>query len=815
MFRNRLKVTSGRKFNLYLFPVIVAPFVLLSPVFLTGKSLFWGTISLQFVPWRFYAWEVFRSGHLPLWNPLNGMGAPLMANYQSALFYPPNWIHFILQELGGIGWAAWGQALLVAAHLAWAGLGMALLGRRIGLGSLAQSISGLAYGLSGYLVARSGFLSINAAASWIPWVILAGMGILDQQSEGEVATQRKELSNALKFKGKLGGVWRSMQQEVWGVRWLVVALALQLMAGHAQITWYTMILCVIWMAYHAWRMPLGQVITIGAGKIQATLGNRLWNAGVIFRRMALALILAFGLAAVQLVPTAEYLLQSQRGDQVDYEYAMTYSFWPWRFTSLLAPDWFGNPIHGDYWGYGNFWEDTIYIGLLPFIMALFAVIRKKSHSKFLVVLIIASFLLALGKNTPIYPWLYRWVPTFAMFQAPTRFSIWGIFALSLLAGMGVEGWKRPTGRGLYWTRLGTAGALAVMIGAGLAWYLLSDIKVTFLRATSLAGFWGVGTGLLTLIAPPDKASGNSFSFLKRSWPFAVVSFVMVDLLVAGWGLNPGIKRSFYNPHTQGKNPYLSQLTEGRIYISPKLEYDLKFKRFMRFDTFQPDIDWSEMRRYLLPNLNLLDNVQIVNNFDPLVPGRYARWMEALDDGRDNLAILNLMSVSMVEKMELEQQDGGVRIEDIDLGARLRWVPCAIIASDEQAAWEKAFSGKIDFNKLVVLESKDLVTDENCTDAGQMANIQIVSEHPNRIAVKVQNPSSGWLVLSDVWYPGWNASINSVDVPIWRANYLFRAVKIGVGEHEVIFSYQPISFYSGVLISFFVLLIIWAVWRKKR
>ena len=59
---------------------------------LLGDVLFWGLPSLQFYPWREYAFDMLRGGQLPLWNPYNGAGAPLIANYQSALFYPLSWL---------------------------------------------------------------------------------------------------------------------------------------------------------------------------------------------------------------------------------------------------------------------------------------------------------------------------------------------------------------------------------------------------------------------------------------------------------------------------------------------------------------------------------------------------------------------------------------------------------------------------------------------------------------------------------------------------------------------------------------------------
>lgn len=180
-----------RRFNFHPYLILVlAPIVLFSPILFTGKALFWGTPSTQFIPWWQTAWEIILDGQVPLWNPWLGMGAPLLANYQSALLYPPTWAYLILWLVGGTAAMAWGMALIVVIHLIWAGFGMALLVRHLRLGMLSQVIAGLAYSLSGYLVARAGFLSINATTSWTPWVIL-GASLFAEQF---VSRQQDEIS---------------------------------------------------------------------------------------------------------------------------------------------------------------------------------------------------------------------------------------------------------------------------------------------------------------------------------------------------------------------------------------------------------------------------------------------------------------------------------------------------------------------------------------------------------------------------------------------------------------------------------------------
>ena len=299
------------------------------------------------------------------------------------------------------------------------------------------------------------------------------------------------------------GIDRIIGPEVLNQRWLsfrslkaltpfVFCRGLQLLAGHAQTAWYTILFAGVWLIF--WTVQKSGLRHVGKALV-------LFGAGAF---------IAACLAGIQLLPTAEYLQQSQRSAAVAYDYAVNYSFWPWRLLSLFAPDLFGNPAHGDYWFPVFFWEDAVYIGLLPVLLALAAVIsvglkrRSKENqitSRFqnrgfawlLIIITGLAFLLALGAYTPVFPFLYRYVPTFAMFQAPTRISILAVFSLCLLAGVGAQFWHRPEKRSLYWSRLGAAAAFAVTLGAGLGWYLMKGVRPTFIQALALAGFWALGT----------------------------------------------------------------------------------------------------------------------------------------------------------------------------------------------------------------------------------------------------------------------------------------------------------------------------------
>lgn len=790
-----MKSRLAKAFQLPFLPLWLAPLILVSPVLLTGKALFWGTPYLQFVPWRVLAWESIRNGQLPLWNPYNGMGAPLLANYQSALLYPPNWILLVFQAIGGTGLQAWGQALLVYVHWVWAGLGMALLLRLYRVQPLGQSVGGLAYALSAYLVARASFLSMNAVLAWIPWVVLFTSRIAGPD-------QRSDL--------KQRGLFEQVVP-------LAISLAFMLLAGHAQLSWYTIIFATIWLEFWSWKRGGWQDVVASTAKFSI--------AGVI----------AIGIAAIQLIPTAEYLLQSQRATAVDYQYAANYSFWPWHLLTLVVPWFFGTPASGDYWYAAYYWEDAIYIGLLPLILAIAAsisLLKKRAPTwidgpsasslrrtiiLFLIMLPVV-ILIALGSFTPIYPFLYRYLPTFSMFQAPTRWMILVVLALSILAGIGVQLWHRPEKRGLYWTRLATAGAVAVMVGAVIAWIFMGGITPTFIKATALAGIFGVGIGSLTLLAPTKDTPKRSISF----WEWGVVSLVAIDLIVVNWGMNPGIPLSFYQqPPTPKQN--LAQLTDGhRVYISKSDEEAIKYDRYFQVKTFTPAYAWVEFKSDILANANIYSGIRSANNYDPLVPGIYANWQTVLDKATEGqkVAMLQWMDVGALAVSD-RSSPTGMRWEAINGASRLRWAGCADMAVTQEDAWRK-------FSTLLSSSSVPIVTNTivlegigsestNLCQTDSSTKLVIIEENTEELIIDVQANQGGWLVLSDMWYPGWRVLVDGISTPLLRANTVFRSVAVPSGTHTVSLKYQPLSFTLGAIITSFSIISLtgWSILQKRR
>jgi hypothetical protein len=502
---------------------------------------------------------------------------------------------------------------------------------------------------------------------------------------------------------------------------------------------------------------------------------------------------------------------------------MTYSFWPWRFITLLVPDLFGNPATGDYWGYGNYWEDAIYIGLMPIVLAAGMIIgrgliSKKRNSKiiaeksmvlFLFAVIVAGFIFALGKNTPIFPFLYNHIPTFDLFQAPTRFTIWVEISLALLAGLGINSLKPLKGKGVYWTRLAAAGCFAALISTIIAAYFLRNIETTFITSVASASIFGLGTSLLILFQPERTAQKD-----HHRWQLLVIGFISIDLILAGWGLNPAVDKNFYNNR-------IAQVDDSRIIMSASNEYWLKFDQLFKFDTFKQEIELNSIYEYRLPNSAMLNREYLVNNFDPIVPARYQAWMDKFNelewidqDKKVYHQALGLMTVGVIS----DPQNSllfNVPLE-MDQGGRLKYYQCVEYKLDENEILKQIMSEQIDTKNILLLNGVPENSSLKCAHYSKV-EIDNIIEKPGSLSFTIKTGEAGWVYWSQTWFPGWKVKVDDNEwTPSLQANYLFQAVEVSKGDHKVEFAYRPLTFKIGAIISIFtIFLSIYLVLRESK
>lgn len=745
--------------------IALVPPVLFWRLFLEGQVLFWGVPLLQFYPWRRLAVEAIRAGHLPLWAHGLGNGAPLVANLQSALFYPLNVIYLVFPVEQAMGYSA-------VLHLALAGLFMHSYGRAVGLGRLASTIAALSYMLSGFLVGRGQFLSMVNAAAWLPLLFLLA----------ERLSQRRRWPDA----AALG-----------------LALGLQLLAGHAQL-WY----------YGLWG--LGPYLLWRAASLPPGSDRRAGRVALALGLLALAVLIAVGLAAVQIGPTLELSLQSQRAGGADWDFAMTYSFWPWRLVTLFAPDFFGNPAHGDYWGYANYWEDAAYVGLLPIAFALVAAlqallsrIRRQPLpfvlTPFYVLLAVVSILLAMGQNTPLYPLVFRFVPGFGMFQAPARLLYLYTFSAAILAGAGVETFRAGE-RSRFVCRLAVAGALSALAVTLAAQYLIipgaapPGVKLTFVGASGRFALLAAIVALLLLKRDAGK--------WERAWAVAATAFVAADLLWFCWPLNPTVDPALYRSPTRS-GAFLRQDAGGyfRLHVPEKFDYDAKFHRYLEFSDFGPsDLGhWLGLRELLLPNLAVCEGLDSADNYEPLLVGRYAEMTDYLAKAppEETLRLLRLMNVGYVvgepylpgQTPVFSDTVAIYRLED--RLPRAYFVPSARVIEDDRQLLAVLSGPSFDPRREVLLEPPERPAEQ--PDCQSQAAISL-HYRPNGVTINATAPCTGYLVIGHTYYPGWQAAVDGRATGILRANFAFQAVALPEGEHVVSLDFVSPSFWLGLAVS---------------
>ena len=203
---------------------------------------------LQFEPWIELSRRELRAGRVPLWNPFAGCGAPHLANNQSAVFDPFHAIAYLGRLPDAHAWMA-------AARLWVAGMGMFLLAGHWGLRPWGRWFAGLVYPFSGFLVGWLLYPSMSVAV-WFPWTLWAGDRVLDRPSRARVAA-------------------------------MAIVVGLGLLAGHAQTSAHILVasgLNLLWRWRDLDRRSVGG-----------------WIVGVA---------MGVGLAAVQIIPLADYLAKS-------------------------------------------------------------------------------------------------------------------------------------------------------------------------------------------------------------------------------------------------------------------------------------------------------------------------------------------------------------------------------------------------------------------------------------------------------------------------------------------------------------------------
>ena len=360
--------------------LILAPGVLLAPVWLSGGLGAGEDDVLYYFPSRLYFHQTINDGHWPWLNPLTGLGRPFAADPQSALWYPPTWLFAVMRPQSAYPLSLW-------LHYALAAWGMYRLLRSSKLSRQAAVFGGIVFAFSGFMVAHRAHFAMQNAAAWIPWVFWR-----------------------LRRFDEAGGAGRLTSA--------AAAATLQCLAGHIQIAAMTALGSLVYLLFLESRRR------------------------VALRRWLAIWCAAGGLYAIQWLPTFAYVLQCTRVDN-DY-WDFTQNSWnPVSAIGLLAPMLLGQRIPNwfdqAWWGPSHQVEQFAYAGIVPLLLALIAIrsARAERGRWAFVVLTVFAVLLALGKYGPLCPILY-WAPGSSLFRVPARAMVLANLGIAALAAFALH-----------------------------------------------------------------------------------------------------------------------------------------------------------------------------------------------------------------------------------------------------------------------------------------------------------------------------------------------------------------------------------------
>lgn len=771
-----------------------------------------------------HSWRA--TGELPLWCPDRFGGSPFLHDLQVAAFYPPHLILYALPE------TAIGPALswLVVAHVIVAGLGMHAYARGRGLTRRGAFVAALGFMFSGkwllHLLGGGHYMTVGLA--WLPVVLLLI----------ESAIRRRSLLRAT---------------------WAGTAFALLALGTHPQWTLYAGLFLAFWTLGTAleaagfWRgagsvgppvrlpghLPAGCVERTNSvgdgGSVRFTHPTKLdssngmaWPIGAWLACGACAATVAVLLVAVQLVPGIEAAGQATRS--VVGTPGMALSRLPMTLFSLVGP-----PARGMK-GFDD-WEYRGGLGVLWAAAALVAALAARGRARYEAGVWLGLILFAMGGAA-----IVQGLPGFRLFMLPARMLLIATLPAALLAGRATDALfagPAPSAAQLDRARrlIRWAAVAAILSLAGLA--LVGGPK-------SIRGhvYW-IALAALVPAARATLGRGGSDPAVRRRAGMIWTLLLLADL----WAVAA---------------PHVEVRPESAVFTRPASVDYLADRVGDRGRVLDRHVPGQVTRTPVSSPLAMMLGLESVRGYNPMDIHRFREYLQFVADADGpvppirqvanfpirNQPLLDLLGVRyLVQPAADRSLDGDPRwwrvLEDprprtFNIFAGMAPLP-AYAVYENRAALPRAFvvpsaaplpaRSRLlealkanDFRRRVFLEayqpeaigsvggvSPAAGRPGSASTGGPAATgsrfecrssltAKIRQYQPNRVRVEVDPDAPGFLVLTDPWFPGWSCAVDGRPARLYRADYLFRAVAVPAGRHEVVFTFAPASFRQGRLVS---------------
>jgi hypothetical protein len=713
--------------------------------------------------------KALREGTYPLWNPYIFCGMPSYASLSFTPYvYPPAFITYVLQEYLHFPEMTW-----LLFHYLLAGVGMYLLARELGARSSVSILAGVAFMIMPNFVAIGAYGHGSQAASiaYMPFALLLSWRILRGYRRATMASL------------------------------LAIVLGFQMLRGHVQIAYYTYLLIGLLFVFES-------IALVRARRPRAVATSAAFLAG--------AVLLAVGIAAVLLVPVRQYAAYSIRGGGgsggLDYGYATSWSLHPKEMLTFVFPWAFGYGAP-TYWGAMPFTNYPNYLGIATVAFGLFALwYARDRRTWFLVAAIVFATVLSFGKYLPIlYGPMFKWFPYFNKFRVPVMALIVQQLAAVAVMAVGLEEFlrRREEKRLPRWLEPGRM--KWIVAGAAIAFVLVAVASGGI--KSGIAGTPGIAARIsgATLALASSAFAANLLKTVAVVLVVCIIAFLAVSRRVLANTIVLAIAvvavidlltedRNIIHPEKgwPGAQPIIAAKSAREEIATPDavttfLQADTTLFRLFPVPAAKLG-QWSYGSPLFSENRFMSFGIYSLGGYHAAKLKNYQDLMNvmfaAFNDGSYPAAIVDMLNVKYFlavfplfregSSFPLVLQSGNAYVYENPHALPRAFCVGACRVTSREDALGALTANDFDPSHEVILNKEPSIRPESAE--GSSARITDYQLNAISIAAHVEKPCI--LVVSEIAYPDWHATVDGAETPILAANYCLRAVPLAAGDHEI-------------------------------
>ncbi len=626
----------------------------------------------------------------------------------------------------------------------------------------------------------------------------------------------------------LAGYWKLTRSDnkIAGLLLFSVAMALEVRAGHPQITYYFMYLIgFLWIA-DSWKQ-----IQEKEYKQFAIITGLLLLGGIIG-------VLGH---AQKFLTLQEYSQFSIRGgsaldgsEGLSTGYAFAWSQGIKESLTLLIPELFGG-ASPTYFGPKSVTSGPHYLGVLTLPFLLIALFREKSRIMYV---FFGTGTLALlfswgGNFSLLNELAFDYIPYFDKFRAPETWLVLTSFCYTVVAVFGVN-WLFEFVR----SKSSNLKDLYVPVGIAVAIFAFVFIQTKTMDYTKPGEVQNIAQQIARQnqvspqnpqvqqqaanyvqqnFVPERKESANRDLFrfaLLLVFVLGIVWFLIkrkLSLTLASLGL---FVITAFDMISVGKR-YVPERVIVNANVNPERSLESKKRDIDEFIINNIHSENGEYRYRVFPLLSGPFTEATPSYFYPTIGGYTGAKLSIVSDlqanggplykgtGGLNLELLGALNIKYINYQPgLQQVEGltaafngnsGTVYENQKLLPKAFFVDSLVYAESPQEAYGFVDKPGVDYSKVAVVENTDQVEIE--TDS--TSSVEITNYTGAEISMDISRTKPGFLVVSEIYYPaGWIAILNGEEIPIHKTNYVLRGLEIPAGDHELKMEFRPTSYSLG-------------------